>query len=220
MPALGCCQRRYTVFSLDSITRNNCSSGLALNDDGSYRSNVFYDTIGEAYIPIAFAAAAAADPDAKLYYNDYSLEYDGDKTASVACNIVDLVRSYGAPIHGVGMQGHFEAGKLPSQDCIEKAMKTFTKMGLDVAITELDIRVSLPQTEQMVSQQTTDFETVTKACLNLERCIGITLWGMSDKYSWVPGTYSGYGAACPWNRKMAKKDAYWGLWTAMHDALC
>ena len=55
----------------------------ALNDDGSYRNNIFYQTIGEAYIPIAFAAAAAAaDPSTKLYYNDYSIEYAGSKATA------------------------------------------------------------------------------------------------------------------------------------------
>jgi Beta-1,4-xylanase len=67
---------------------------LGLNDDGTYRESLWYETIGEAYIPIAFAAAAAANPDVKLYYNDYNIEYSGPK-ATTAQNIVKLVQSYG-----------------------------------------------------------------------------------------------------------------------------
>ena len=85
----------------------------ALNDDGTFRSNPFYNNIGSAYIPIAFAAAAAADPNAKLYYNDYNIEYPGAK-ATAAQNIVKMIQAYGLRIDGVGLQSHFIVGQTPS----------------------------------------------------------------------------------------------------------
>lgn len=37
------------------------------NDDGTWRSDVFYNTMGESFVPVALQAARAADPNAKLY---------------------------------------------------------------------------------------------------------------------------------------------------------
>jgi endo-1,4-beta-xylanase len=74
----------------------------ALEEDGSYRrsNSPFYSTIGEAFIPIAFRTAAAADPDAKLFYNDYNIELAGSKSSG-AQRIVRLIKQYGARIDGI-----------------------------------------------------------------------------------------------------------------------
>ncbi|KAK5125480.1 hypothetical protein LTR85_000590 [Meristemomyces frigidus] len=178
----------------------------ALSDagDGSYRSNVFYETIGEAYIPIAFAAAAAADPDAKLYYNDYSIESAGAKSTA-AQNVVQMIQAYGAKIDGVGLQSHFIVGETPSTTAQVANMKAFTALGVDVAITELDIRVATPETTADETQQAIDYASTVKACMQVDKCIGITIWDWTDKYSWVPSTFSGEGAALPWDSNLDKK---------------
>nr|BAN82655.1 beta-1,4-xylanase [Talaromyces pinophilus] len=182
----------------------------ALNEDGTYRQNVFYQYIGEAYIPIAFAAAAAADPNAKLYYNDYNIEYAGSK-ATGAQRIVKLIQAAGGRIDGVGLQSHFIVGQTPSLATQKANMAAFTALGVDVAITELDIRMTLPDTSALQTQQSTDYQTTTTACVQTKGCVGITLWDYTDKYSWVPGTFSGQGDACPWDSNYNKKPAYYGI---------
>ncbi|KAF2764716.1 glycoside hydrolase [Teratosphaeria nubilosa] len=190
------------------------NEAISDNGDGSYRSNVFYDTIGEAYIPIAFAAAAAADPDAKLYYNDYSIEYAGTK-ATAALNIVKMVQAYGAKIDGVGLQSHFIVGKTPSTSAQVSAMQAFTALGVEVAITELDIRNAMPATSAAEAQQAVDYASTIAACMQVERCVGVTIWDWTDKYSWVPSTFPGYGAALPWDEALRKKvDVYNGILSA------
>lgn len=186
----------------------------AVNDDGTWRENIFYNTIGPSYIPIAFEAAAAADPDAKLYYNDYNIEYSGDK-ADLALEIVKSVQDSGAKIDGVGAQGHFISGSMPDRSDIKQTLATYTDLGLEVAFTEVDIRMELPSTDEKLAQQSTDYHEATLACVETENCIGFTIWDYTDKYSWVPDTFPGTGAALPWDEDLNKKPAYDGILTAL-----
>ncbi|CAG8077332.1 unnamed protein product [Penicillium nalgiovense] len=186
----------------------------ALNEDGTYRDNVFYKHIGEAYLPIAFATAAAADPDVKLYYNDYNIESAGSKSSG-AQRIVKLVQQYGAKIDGVGLQGHFIVGSTPSQSAQTTNLAAFTALGVDVAYTELDIRMTLPSTTALLTQQSTDYKNTVAACMANTKCVGITIWDYTDKYSWVPSTFSGQGDACPWDKNLVKKPAYAGILAAL-----
>ncbi|PYH44106.1 putative endo-1,4-beta-xylanase [Aspergillus saccharolyticus JOP 1030-1] len=182
----------------------------ALNDDGTYRTNIFYTTIGEAYIPLAFAAAAAADPSAKLFYNDYNLEYGSTKAASARA-IVQLVQASGAKIDGVGFQGHFVVGTVPSQASLVSVLQSFTALGVEVAYTEADVRILLPTTATTLAQQSSDFQALVGSCVAVDGCVGFTIWDWTDKYSWVPSTFTGYGAALPWDEDLVKKPAYDGL---------
>jgi endo-1,4-beta-xylanase len=71
----------------------------ALNEDGSYRSSIWYNKIGEEFIPIAFQTAAEVDPNVKLFYNDYNIDFSGAK-ATGARRIVNLLKSRGIKIDG------------------------------------------------------------------------------------------------------------------------
>ncbi|PLB34933.1 putative endo-1,4-beta-xylanase [Aspergillus candidus] len=182
----------------------------ALNEDGTYRDSPFLEHIGEAFLPIAFATAAAADPTAKLYYNDYNIESPGAK-ATAAAKIVKLIQSYGVKIDGVGMQAHFIVGSSPSESALSSTLSSYTSLGVEAAYTELDIRLQLPSTDAQLAQQSTDYQAVAAACVKNTDCVGITIWDWTDKYSWVPGVFSGYGDACPWDENLTKKPAYSGL---------
>ncbi|KAK4149603.1 endo-1,4-beta-xylanase [Chaetomidium leptoderma] len=186
----------------------------ALNEDGTYRNNVFLRVIGEAYIPIAFRAAAAADPAAKLYYNDYNLAYLGPKVQGAA-RIVRLCQQYGVRIDGVGYQGHLVTENTPTQSVptpseadLTAALKVTSDLGVDVAYTELDIRMRTPSNSQKQQALADAYARVARSCMNVPRCVGMTIWGVSDKYSWVPGTFPGEGDALLWNSNLQKKAAY------------
>ncbi|KAF9444311.1 glycoside hydrolase family 10 protein [Macrolepiota fuliginosa MF-IS2] len=183
------------------------------NDDGTYRSSVFYNTIGPAFVPTAFNAARAADPNAKLYINDYNIEGTGAKSTAVY-NLVKSLKAQGVPIDGIGIQGHLIVGQVPST--IQQNIEQFTSLGVEVAFTELDIRMTLPATAALLDQQKNDYQTVISACNAVPKCIGVTIWDYTDKYSWVPSTFSGQGAALPWDENLVKKPAYDGIiagWT-------
>ncbi|ROV90663.1 hypothetical protein VPNG_10112 [Cytospora leucostoma] len=179
----------------------------AIYADGTYRgqtsasTSIWYQTIGPAFIPIAFAAAAAADPSAKLYYNDYSIEAPGAK-ASGALNLVKMVKSYGAKIDGVGLQAHFATGLVASNAHLVSSLQAFAALGVEVAYTELD--VSTPISSPNYAQQAKDYANVVSACKQVPQCVGITVWGFTDKYSWIPGSYPDL-----WNTTLGKKQAYY-----------
>jgi len=163
----------------------------ALEEDGSYRSSPFYNTIGEAFIPLAFKFAKKYSPKSELYYNDYNLEYNGNKTRG-AERIVKLIKSYGVHIDGVGLQAHLAqevtptAGALPSQAGLETVLKGLTALDVDVVYTEIDIRMNTPATPEKLKAQAKAYESVARSCLAVKRCVGMTVWGISDAFSWIP----------------------------------
>lgn len=116
------------------------------------RESIFYKVIGPEYIPIAFAAAAKADPFAKLYYNDYNLEWPSEKTEG-AIGILKMIQERGIRIDGVGMQAHFIMGETPSTEDQMAVIDQYASLGVDAAYSELDIRMELSPTKENLQQQ-------------------------------------------------------------------
>ncbi|KAH9830740.1 endo-1,4-B-xylanase [Rhodofomes roseus] len=179
-----------------------------LNDNGTMREDLFYNALNTTYINIALEAARAADPNAKLYINDYNIEYVGTKSTAMQ-NLIKQLQSEGVPIDGVGMESHFIVGEVPTT--LVENFQAYEALGLEFAITELDIRMELPATDELYEQQKQDYYTVVDACLQVSVCRGVTVWDWTDKYSWVPSTFAGYGDACPWDANYTRKPAYDGI---------
>ena len=173
-------------------------------DDGSWRHSIWYDAMGPDYVAIALKAARAADPGARLYVNDYNVESDGPKMRALYDLVASLKRA-GAPIDGVGLQSHFVSGHAPGD--IQSVMEKFASLGVDVAVTELDLRIRLPADAGALAAQAADYAHVADACRATPRCVGITTWGVTDDYSWIPSFFSGYGAALPFDQSYRPKPA-------------
>ncbi len=182
------------------------------NEDGTYRQTLFYNTLGQDYIAQALTAARAADPDAKLYINDYNVEGVNAKSTGLY-NLVKSLKERGVPIDGVGLQAHLILGQVPAT--LQQNIQRFADLGVDVAITELDIRMQLPATSAKLAQQAEEYKTVVAACVAVSRCTGVTVWGFTDSDSWIPDVFDGYGAATPYDENYAKKPAYGGIATAL-----
>ncbi|GKT47735.1 endo-1,4-beta-xylanase 5 [Colletotrichum spaethianum] len=190
----------------------------ALADDGSLRKSVFSRVLGEDFIPISFRAAAAADPDTKLYYNDFSIEFNSKKTDGAVRIAQDLLVA-GVRIDGVGLQSHFEVGKTPSRSVLSNVLSRFTDMGLEVALTELDIRHSkVPADNNALQQQAKDYASVVQTCVENAKCVGIVAWEFTDKYSWIPKTFPGTGDACLFDMNMQPKPAYAAVAEVLQNA--
>ena len=161
------------------------------------REDVFYDTLGSDYINLALTTAHAADPNAKLYINEYNIEYVGKSPNTIeimaySVNFVgtkstamqDLIKQLqadGVPINGVGMESHFIVGEVPTT--LVENFQAYADLGLEFAITELDIRMELPATEESYEQQKQDYYTVVNACMEVSACVGVTVWDWTDKVS-------------------------------------
>lgn len=182
------------------------------NEDGTYRTSLWYNTLGTGFIANSLAWAHQADPAAKLYINDYNVEGLGAKSDALY-NLVKSLKAQGAPIDGVGLQAHFILGQVPST--LQANIQRFADLGVDVAVTELDIRMQTPSTAAKLTQQGADYTTVVKACLAVTRCKGITGWDISDADSWVPSVFSGYGAATLYDESYQPKPAYQAVATAL-----
>ncbi|GAA2241313.1 hypothetical protein GCM10010145_04070 [Streptomyces ruber] len=182
------------------------------DEDGTYRRTLWYDTLGEDYIAQALTAARAADPSADLYINDYNVEGVNAKSTALY-NLVKSLKERGVPIDGVGLQAHLILGQVPAT--LQQNIQRFADLGVDVAITELDIRMQLPATQAELAQQAEEYEAVVAACVAVSRCTGVTVWGFTDSDSWIPDVFEGYGAATPYDENYAPKPAYGGIATAL-----
>jgi endo-1,4-beta-xylanase len=112
----------------------------------------------------------------------------------------------GTPIDGVGLQSHFTAGRVPPG--LPAILAKFAALDVDIAITELDLRVHLPATPEALAQQAAGYRFVVASCLAVARCVGVTTWGISDDHSWIPRQYPGYGNALLFDRLGDPKSAY------------
>ena len=144
----------------------------AFNEDGSRRQSNLQGT-GNDWIEVAFRTARAADPSVKLCYNDYNIEnWTYGKTQGVYSMVKDF-KSRGVPIDCVGLQTHFTGGSsLPGN--FQTTLSSFAALGVDVALTEVDV----------TNASTTQYAGLTQACMNVSRCVGITVWGVRDSDSW------------------------------------
>jgi len=175
------------------------------NEDGSLRADVFFNAMGSGYIADALRTAHAADPNAKLYLNDFNIEGENAKSNAMF-NLVQSLKSQGVPIDGVGLESHFILGQVPSSMLAN--MQRFAALGVQVAVTELDDRIQLPASSANLQQQASDFSAVVNDCLQVSACPGVTQWAIGDADSWIPGAFSGFGAATMFDQNYQPKPAF------------
>ena len=172
------------------------------NEDGTYRQTLWYNGLGADYIADALTAARAADPAAKLYINDYNIE-GIDAKSDAMYNLVKSLKAQGVPIDGVGLQAHLILGQVPAT--LQQNIQRFADLGVDVAITELDIRMQLPADGAKLAAAGRRLQGRDQGLRGGDPLLGVTVWGFTDSDSWVPDTFSGQGAATPYDENYAPK---------------
>lgn len=162
------------------------------------RNSEWYQIAGEEYIAKAFEYAHEADPDALLFYNDYN-EISATKRAKIL-KLVTQLKKEGVPINGLGLQGHWAINE-PSYAQLDSTLSDFSKLGLMIQITELDISVypkehaarerqNIDTAASFSLEKETKQAAVYKYCFELFRKYkkyinSVTFWNISDEHSWL-----------------------------------
>jgi len=149
------------------------------NGNGFQLRNSFLRQKVPDFVDLAFQTARKVSPDTKLFYNDYNAEGQYPKSESIYNFVADL-KKRNIPIDGVGLQYHVGSNSQPSFDKINDLIGRYCKLGLEVHITELDVKK-----EGNESRQTEAYTNALKACLGNSCCKAFLVWGVGDSDSWL-----------------------------------
>jgi endo-1,4-beta-xylanase len=189
-----------------------------------YRNSPWYRICGDDFIAKAFEYAHEADPKALLFYNDYNV-INPVKREKIYQMIQEFIKK-GVPIQGIGIQGHWATNE-PSAGLLDSTLQTFTKLGLQIQVTELDISV-YPKEHQSREKRKEDFTTdfsAEKEAAQIDRyktifrifekykkqISVITFWNISDRYSWLDNFPVRGRKDYPllFDKNLQPKKAYW-----------
>ena len=229
-------QGHYTEPQLATILKNHIDSVVAhyaskvyawdvvneaFKDDGTMRDTIWCNQPGigagkgTQYIKQALRWAHTADPKAKLFYNDYDAEVVNKKSDAVYAMAKDF-KKRGVPLDGIGFQTHvtLQFDNPATLASYAANLERFAKLGLELHITELDIRLADSSAASLMAQAKLYGE-ITTLCVQQPACNLIQTWGFTDEHSWISRQYKGMGWALLWDDKYQKKPAY----DAVQDAL-
>lgn len=208
----------------------------ALNEDGTLRNSIFLEKMGDEYLPLAFKWTSEVDPYAKLFYNDYNMTNPDKRQGAI--RMIKKIQEKGIKVDGVGMQGHWHLD-YPSLEEIEESILEYSKLGVQVAITELDISV-LPNPWDLegaeISQNFENSEEMNPYTKGLpdsiqtklanrykdifkiflkhrDKISRVTFWGVNDGQSWLNGFPIRGRTNYPllFDRELKPKPAYYGI---------
>jgi endo-1,4-beta-xylanase len=178
-----------TLFAGEVYSWNVVNEAIRPEDgrpDG-LRITPLLEKLGPGYIAAAFATARAADPRAKLLYNDYDMEATSQEARRDALlRLLDQLQGQGAPIDGVGLQSHLRPSMPPDDRRYRGFLRDIAGRGLEIAVTELDVIESgtlgsVAGRDQVVADCYARFLAIV---LDEHAVSSVVIWGLSDRYSW------------------------------------
>ena len=144
-----------------------------LEDDGSLTPNPFQEALGERWIDLVFRIAREADPKARLFLNEIAAERGAKFRGLIA--LARRLKRRGVPIDGIGLQNHTTSDDFPSRRVLERDFAQIAALGLHVEITEMDVEGAAPEA----------YAAAAEACAAARNCTGLTVWGVTDRWSWI-----------------------------------
>lgn len=158
---------------------------------GGVRHSLFYEALGPDYITRAFTVAREADPSARLFYNDYGLEYDSpydEQKRNAVLRLLTGLRRAGL-VDGLGIQCHLKVGNRLTPEVLRRFLGEVAALGLRIALTELDVNDSrlaadVPLRDASVAEHAKRFLDV---ALDQTAVMELVTWGLSDIDTWLNG---------------------------------
>jgi endo-1,4-beta-xylanase len=183
-----------------------------LRPDGSFDQDIWYQTIGSGYIEEAYRAARAADPSAKLCYNEIGAEVAGAE-ADALYTLISTLRSEGL-VDCLGFEMHVSASGIAEAD-LESNWRRFAALGVEIHVSEMDDDISQLQGDEPTRQaiQAQAYRAAADACYRIVQCTQFTTWGMTDASTWIPGANA---EPLMFDANMAPKPAWYALQQSLH----
>lgn len=192
----------------------------AFEDNGTLRNSIWRQKLGADYVARCFQYAHQADPDAKLFYNDYGHEYSPAKRTAII-NFVNGLKNRSIPVHGIGLQMHTHYNQADAN--LSAAIRAAGATGLLVHISELDVSLN-PGNQQntaltpaMAEAQAARYRHIVKTYYSLPAAqqFGITCWNVTDGDSWLRHRYRKPDWPLPFDDHYQRKPAYYAILEAV-----
>ncbi len=192
------------------------------------RNSQWLQFLGPGYIGIAYRAAAKADPNALLTYNDYDIEQNGpkfDEKRKAVLRLLTSMRKKKIPIQALGLQSHLRAGtKLPDWTALHQFMTAAEKLDLQIFVTELDVNDSdlgpdIEERDHLVAELYRDY---LSNVLQHTSVKSVLTWGLTDRDSWLNSPNRRHGERLqrplPFDFELRPKQAFYSMVDALSAA--
>ena len=194
---------KKSILEWDVINEPLSDNDADYADGGNgLRHHIWYQAMGESYIAKALRAARLANPQAKLYINDYGLEADGDRWEAMI-SLIARLQADNVPLDGIGFQSHvYQPADHQEYAVSARHMKQLESLGLSTRMSEIDVHGE----DQTVQAQQYTF--ALQACLVSVNCTSYSMWGMSDAHGSTTSDHTyplEYGDDLPWDEAYKPK---------------
>ncbi|EFH87999.1 endo-1,4-beta-xylanase [Ktedonobacter racemifer] len=172
--------------------------------------------LGPDYITNAFRWTHEADPQAKLYVNEYGIEMPGTKTNRYYHLVQELI-SQGVPVSGVGSQSHLNLTRAYNLSQMIANLQRFADLGVQVEITEVDVRTQnlTASMAEKLKQEARLYAMMISTCQAVKACDGIVIWGITDRYTWINSGTHGTDVPLIFDDQYRPKAAYYAVQNAL-----
>lgn len=186
--------------------------------DGAHLRDTFWlRAIGPDYIAMAFTWAHEADPNVKLYLNDFGDDEIGPKFDAIL-NLATSLRKQHVPIDGIGMEMHIGFGAPANPHAVAVNMGRLKATGLEVEVTELDVQIhNLPGSlKDKLNEQATIYGEMASVCRNVGNCDAFITWGLTDRHTWLTSILNHPDAPLLFDQNYNPKPAFFAVKSALY----